>query len=358
MRLGANSCWGTVKIEDKLAPVVTCFPDVTVGCYEDLSTYLTKSTTNRLIAATGLPSASSTVHAISVTIPNDHQYSEVLRSMSVLVNGGTTGLTVTLSKVGLQVPNPRSTTASGSSYNALFDDNILRNTYQGTWTVNITSGVAIPINSLSITYSTLNFINHPYYVNENCNTTTCPSPPIFELISDVIHDGTCGVSEPRAIRTIRYRYKDKYGNLSQICEHDIVFSPITISSLICPYNYDGIGDNFNHLNCNGTFINELDLVEKWDLNNNGYPDVIETGAPYVDGVNSGIGILGNNSICKINTTFSDTRIDICPQSFKVLRVWTILDWCTGQIRNCNQIIKVIDDEGPVLTENQKYLPIL
>ncbi len=353
VRLGANSCWGTVKIEDKLAPVVTCFPDVTVGCYEDLSTYLTKSTTNRLIAATGLPSASSTVHAISVTIPNDHQYSEVLRSMSVLVNGGTTGLTVTLSKVGLQVPNPRSTTASGSSYNALFDDNILRNTYQGTWTVNITSGVAIPINSLSITYSTLNFINHPYYVNENCNTTTCPSPPIFELISDVIHDGTCGVSEPRAIRTIRYRYKDKYGNLSQICEHDIVFSPITISSLICPYNYDGIGDNFNHLNCNGTFINELDLVEKWDLNNNGYPDVIETGAPYVDGVNSGIGILGNNSICKINTTFSDTRIDICPQSFKVLRVWTILDWCTGQIRNCNQIIKVIDDEGPVLTEKPK-----
>ncbi|MBL0100835.1 MAG: hypothetical protein IPP49_13005 [Saprospiraceae bacterium] len=40
-------------------------------------------------------------------------------------------------------------------------------------------------------------------------------------------------------------------------------------------------------------------------------------------------IIGNNNLCKINTTYSDTKIDICAKSFKVLRYWTVLDWCSS-----------------------------
>ena len=32
--LGANSCWGTITIEDKLPPVIDCPDDMTVSCYE------------------------------------------------------------------------------------------------------------------------------------------------------------------------------------------------------------------------------------------------------------------------------------------------------------------------------------
>jgi Cohesin domain/Secretion system C-terminal sorting domain/HYR domain/Dockerin type I domain len=362
VRLGANSCWGTIKIEDKLPPVVSCFPNVTVGCYEDLSTYLTKSTSNRVIAATGLPTTSSTVHSIAVTIPNDHQYSEVLSSMSVLVNGGTTGFTVTLSKSGLQPPNPRSTTLSGNSYRAIFNDNILRNNYQGTWTVNITSGFAIAINSLSITYSTLNFLKHPFYIKENCNVTSCADTIVLEIVEDVTKDSSCVASEPRAVRTIKYRYKDKYGNLSSICTHRILLSPINIlRDISCPKNYDGTPGGFKHLSCDGRFTDPDREFEFWDkpliitngtridtlIKVNKYPDPHETGYPVVvDNLGAVVGSLGPNSLCKVNISYSDAKIDICPQSFKILRQWVILDWCTGVIASCNQIIKVIDDKGP------------
>ncbi len=32
--------------------------------------------------------------------------------------------------------------------------------------------------------------------------------------------------------------------------------------------------------------------------------------------------------------------------YKLLRTWTVLDWCTGKIRTHQQIIKITDDEGP------------
>jgi len=34
VRLGSNSCWGYISIEDKLAPIIDCMPDDTVSCYE------------------------------------------------------------------------------------------------------------------------------------------------------------------------------------------------------------------------------------------------------------------------------------------------------------------------------------
>ncbi|MEZ4910761.1 MAG: cohesin domain-containing protein [Saprospiraceae bacterium] len=59
--------------------------------------------------------------------------------------------------------------------------------------------------------------------------------------------------------------------------------------------------------------------------------------------------IGTNTLCKINTTYTDTRIDICAESYKVLRYWTVLDWCTGGVRQMHQIIKVVDEKGPVAT---------
>ena len=32
--LGANSCWGSISIEDKLPPEIDCPDDMTVSCYE------------------------------------------------------------------------------------------------------------------------------------------------------------------------------------------------------------------------------------------------------------------------------------------------------------------------------------
>jgi len=59
----------------------------------------------------------------------------------------------------------------------------------------------------------------------------------------------------------------------------------------------------------------------------------------------------------INFTFSDTKIDIADPNcnagevgcYKILRKWTLLDWCTGAVREGFQVIKVLDKDGPTIT---------
>jgi hypothetical protein len=59
----------------------------------------------------------------------------------------------------------------------------------------------------------------------------------------------------------------------------------------------------------------------------------------------------------ITMRYEDTRFELgdptCDAGdigcYKLLRQWTIFDWCTSQIAGHNQIIKVLDDEGPEIT---------
>ena len=187
---------------------------------------------------------------------------------------------------------------------------------------------------------------------DNCGGILSPSN--VTTLSDVTRVLNCDPSY-RARRLIRYQAKDASGNLSIICDRIIWYRKITLDSINCPRNYDGSPGNFNHLSCDGTFRNPAGNKEVWDDNGNGYPDVGETEYPFFDSnptasIGTILGFINNNTLCKINVTFTDTKIPICAESFKVLRVWSILDWCTGTVKSCNQILKVIDDEGPVIVE--------
>src|SRR5690606_32629905 len=62
------------------------------------------------------------------------------------------------------------------------------------------------------------------------------------------------------------------------------------------------------------------------------------GFPYVFGVPSG---------CNINWEFHDYIIEVCDGTVKYRREWTIIDWCTGAGFVYDQIIKVLDETGPV-----------
>jgi len=93
--------------------------------------------------------------------------------------------------------------------------------------------------------------------------------------------------------------------------------------------------------------NDIDLVVE---NNEGIP----YGFPhyYVDGVGSG----GphpqaiDNEMCNLITGYTDTSLDACAPGClgdrKILRSWTILDWCTSQFVHYDQIIKAVDHIGP------------
>ncbi|MBK9335875.1 MAG: hypothetical protein IPM98_04565 [Lewinellaceae bacterium] len=53
--------------------------------------------------------------------------------------------------------------------------------------------------------------------------------------------------------------------------------------------------------------------------------------------------------CSIGWSYNDAVVDVCDGTFKIRRVWTIIDWCTSESKECVQIIKVVDDEAPTFT---------
>ena len=74
--------------------------------------------------------------------------------------------------------------------------------------------------------------------------------------------------------------------------------------------------------------------------------------------NTGSGTVGNTGgVCGYNILKSDEPVTTCGNSFKIVRTWTVIDWCTGQVimtdpqGNDNvQLIKIEDKTAPLVTK--------
>ncbi|MCC6816866.1 MAG: T9SS type A sorting domain-containing protein [Saprospiraceae bacterium] len=153
---------------------------------------------------------------------------------------------------------------------------------------------------------------------DNCGSTTisysdrtinvvCPPPAVY--IDTVFRDWTA---------------TDGYGNVTQ-CTDTILVRAGSIDSITCPPNYDDIDEDA--LRCDANF--------QRDAAGNPHPNV--TGYP------GGVG-------CRnINYSYNDVRLNICVGSYKILREWLIIDWCTGRDTECVQLIKILDTRGPIIT---------
>ncbi len=161
----------------------------------------------------------------------------------------------------------------------------------------------------------------------------CGSSSVVKLIANDLVDNPCN-SPFTAVRTLSYQSEDAMGNKSPICQRSIYYRKINIDSLKFADSRDDV--ELPSFKCD---------ENTWDLNKNGYPDPNEAGIPTIDGSP----VFPNVSICELNATFTDQRINICGASFKVLRKWTILDWCSGKLREDYQVIKVVDADGPIIT---------
>lgn len=166
-------------------------------------------------------------------------------------------------------------------------------------------------------------------------TDNCDNFVPVEVVSDVTDDLDC-TAMYSAVRTIIYRATDESGNVSDLCTKQIFYMRIGLADIVFPPNYDDVEED----------VLECDNIPFWDINGNFYPDVEETGVPETL---DGFPIFPNNSLCELNAAYSDQVLEICESSFKVLRSWIILDWCTGEIAEEFQIIKVIDREDPIVT---------
>jgi subtilisin-like proprotein convertase family protein len=117
---------------------------------------------------------------------------------------------------------------------------------------------------------------------------------------------------------------DDKGNQANSCCQLIYVYRNSLSTLVFPPNYDGLNGNPEPLSC--------------VIFGDSIPPVELTGFPKGD--------LCNN-VQIIPPT--DIKIDLCPRSYKLLRSHKVIDWCSGNVIIHNQIIKVLDREGPELT---------
>ncbi len=81
--------------------------------------------------------------------------------------------------------------------------------------------------------------------------------------------------------------------------------------------------------------------------------------------NTGSGIPGGivGQYCNYQYTHANQTLATCGNTFKIVRTWTVLDWCTGQVVTSNpqgedniQIIKIVDSTPPVVVRAPFSVP--
>lgn len=115
-----------------------------------------------------------------------------------------------------------------------------------------------------------------------------------------------------------YTATDDAGNNAVSCEDTIYVLRTGLGTLEFPANYDDL--ELPALSCSS-----------------GYPTPGVTGSPTGD-------------FCEnVQMDYTDVLIDICEGSYKILRYWSIFEWCDSEVIEYTQIIKVSDNEGPSIT---------
>jgi len=144
-------------------------------------------------------------------------------------------------------------------------------------------------------------------------TDNCDPNPTIQLVSETFTDNICAAGGTGTATIVRkYVASDASGNTSTECTQTItinrttpVFPPDV--TLDCATN-----PNVDDLNLAGNLAN----------------------------------VQGVSADCKFQYNHSDLILPSCGTTFKVIRTWTVLDWCTSAILSDKQIISVADNLPP------------
>ena len=112
---------------------------------------------------------------------------------------------------------------------------------------------------------------------------------------------------------------DPDGNLVAQCEQNVHIEILTIENVVFPPD---------------TIIN---------YSQNSSCDIFSDANIHPDSLGYPSGITCPN----FNWFYEDVEFEICGASRKLLRKWTVIDWCSGESVKGEHIIKVLDDEPPI-----------
>ncbi len=142
---------------------------------------------------------------------------------------------------------------------------------------------------------------------------------ILITYSDVYTENDCVNPVAQISRT--WIAIDAAGN-ENICTQLISIERPSSSEVAYPLNPDGI--QLPALNCT-----------------NPQTDPEFTGQPTINGQAFELG-----DLCGLIASYEDQELFLCDGTYKILRTWTVIDWCTGESDDHVQLIKVSDTTGP------------
>jgi len=385
-------CWGNVKIEDKLAPVLVC-ENVLLPCnFPDLSPENTQTSTFTLrfsASAGDLPQtiASNAEFTFDIDVPIDGIVNDVdLRMLAE--NGVWSATEFEITSPGAQtVWNHPAVAGCGPGWDIFaryddeglvsnlcvdYDDDLNLNDMAvfgfpplndingdnplGTWEVRVENddfigwGEDITVEILEL-YINLtgdfspgfpNELEFPfcvfpsgnpqeYIVPAGCGTPqldNCSDVTLSYLDTPVSDNCASGLS---GHINRKWTARDASGNTSTCIQRIDLLRP-ALTDVVMPPDYDGIDAPFFLCGTGIPFVNGRP---------NPTPDYIEglglQGYPWIFGQIDG---------CSINYEYHDWPIEVCDGTVKYRREWTVIDWCIGDGFIYNQILKVVDDEGP------------
>ncbi len=144
---------------------------------------------------------------------------------------------------------------------------------------------------------------------------------------DDVHNDTCPF-----VQVIYRKWIATDGHTTSMCTDTIHVNAGMITSTIWPKDWTGLPGDNRVIKCDENYKK---LPVGHDYAGNPHPDM--TGWPF-----------GGNLCSNIALTFNDRKLQVCESSYKVLREWILIDWCHDTIAYHTQVIKVLDEDGPIL----------
>ncbi len=369
-----NSCWGKLIVEDKAPAQLDCI-DVTTTCFGE--TFPGSPIADRVTIPANLNQFNAVIsddepNIANLTFPVNGLVRSTITDVMIRLNiehtsvsdlsatltspDGTSTVLFSQPGAGCDQPNLQITLDDGAfnTYNDLliacsdmapaitgsYQPNQFFSVFDGKdpngdWTISISDGIAgnggtIIAAELVISQSggIISFPteNDVMAQTEGANTFTVVGidgcGALLMSYNDVEIEQDCSSAFSSVIQRT-WSAEDESGNQSTSCVQNIYIYRNGLATLMFPPDYDDLQEP--SLSC--------------DLYADESPGTDVTGAPSGD-------LCDNVQIFP----FTDTKIDICEGSYKLIRHFQLLEWCSGEVVEHNQIIKVLDTEGPEIED--------
>ena len=333
-----NSCWGTISVEDKIPPQIECICPVEgveifgfAGTLNANSPTFTRPNTMLQggVCTEGIAGVPYVAFPFYLDMAGGNQFDEV----TFTAPSGDSFLALYQDNFNPSDPCENLVAADDDAGANLLSQIVATLDADRTYIMVVTTfdnnGNDYGDFEISITSNANIFL-----VDSACQVTCLE---VDQLVNGIIPDGlqpvvtdNCSEATIEILNTdanfdnceggyihVTWQATDLGGNTA-ICVQSFDIIPLTLDDLTFPPNYLGV--------C-GTSA---------DPNNTGWPQI------------NGVDITDAGGVCNIFAGYWDKELTECGGGRKIVRTWTVLNWCTSELIDSIQIIKLTDDEGPIL----------